>query len=1369
MAGFKLLGDVAVKKGVSYFFDLLFPKSNDDAFKKIVIKSLERIDLTTRGELFGGRLVEVLSADNIIPIFKRLLIPFEAPTEADLEEYVDFQSLPSGFLDSLKTAIMWDMQESPEHLRSLIDVFHIIQQDNVSIQVGHVRAQSTELLNGIAKIIECLDKLNAAHTNEKAPEKKNYTAVPNYIPRKLQSFDEVSKDNFLPELVSGNGKVIVLSAAGFGKSTELENLAYCLSLELDSFPVLIPLNTYTDQDIPKLLDEEIERWQVISDGRLVAIFDGLDEIHTNYFDSFLSKIIAFVPKYPKLRMVITCRDNFINPGFTTLRNSGFLIFRLQSLSWPDCVDYVRKKLSDEKAEKFINSVHDLNLVEIVKSPFFLTFLIQVYDTEGVLPLSKPDLFEKMIDHRIEKDKVRFARKGINLDKKIGHIKNQIGRLALTLETLGRNYISEEEFETIIPNYEGERELIEHTFLFDNVKEKTWQFEHTNFQEYLAAKVLAAMSLEKAKQLMALPPDYEIVRPRWVNTLSFLFILSYQNESKFNALLDWLMSAGKELLLRFEKNRVGIEVREKIFTAIVEEYRAKGIFTRSENFTLEDLADYVSDSKTILKNLLEGLQKTDSSIVLGETCKMLPRFQHLELFTNDFQLALENIIRDKGKSHPDKYSAYRTLADLKWVRKEFFLEILPSLKFNDQYERAGVFRYLAESGFQNDFVDEVLKVARFDKGVSVMRGRGSRSKVSLYNDNNNRDRYLLSVSSPEGVSKILKFLLARAKKYSVESAVHNLLRDGILGNAKNLITTDNDSILDNVIDLFTALTKYRQKDEGSLFIEFFDSSGTRHKAVERILDKAKTDADVLSSLAILADGWLIDHLISAYSQGKFGDDQVVRMRNSLAWVGLKDLHDRFYAKINELSGSKFRYQNEGIDYEALRRKRLQMDLDLLSDKNEFLSRICSIFDEIGNDPISEDDLWESRKEFLHDENHFDNNLAIDTLRRHEHKPIQLLEFLTTFDKDETWEWFKIHNLLVYDTQGTNTLGEREIAYVKQWCGDQIVKSDFAKAIGKDVYYFRELYIAYWTKRFDISWSDDQYLDFLWVDSTLLPLKTTHNNRSKDEHEIKFGDWIVEKVGLQKVRGRLIENFTAGISNTSVFSHHVALCNRQGIKEALPFIEAFIVSLGADGYDLLDVCQNFLELGGNTTVCDQILLSDRLEKMDRYHLIDMLIKHSSQAIVGFLENQLLEPDEEAALQAASKLMKLGNIKGLVYYKDWVFRHKTFDDFIGGRDFGLLPKKEALPILVELLGIYLSPDFDRDSLTNQDQELLDCLCKVGAENETTYNEVKKVLEDGIAKGNANFLHYHLKRLDQLYFTNLTISASMNEIVEQVDQLLK
>jgi len=114
------------------------------------------------------------------------------------------------------------------------------------------------------------------------------------------------------------------------------------------------------------------------------------------------------------------------------------------------------------------------------------------------------------------------RNTVDIDEKVKDALFTLKRLAVSMEILGRNYIEDEEYKKIIPD-ESQRELLKYTTVWikNEAESVTWQFEHNNFQEYLAAEVLSIQTIDVIKSFVSTKSNKRVL-PSWINTISILF-------------------------------------------------------------------------------------------------------------------------------------------------------------------------------------------------------------------------------------------------------------------------------------------------------------------------------------------------------------------------------------------------------------------------------------------------------------------------------------------------------------------------------------------------------------------------------------------------------------------------------------------------------------------------------------------------------------------------------------------------------------------------------------------------------------------------------------------------------------------------------
>ncbi len=364
-----------------------------------------------------------------------------------------------------------------------------------------------KVLQGLLYIVERFDSLTARRLTI---HREAFGEVAFYIPRKALPIGEYERSQgivnngsvvFVTALVEQSKRVVLVAGGGLGKTVELQHIAAHFShLSSPLYPYLITLNKYVNQRIGELLPSE---WSQVPESQLLILLDGLDEIESKNRNDALRQIETFSAAHPDAHIVVSCRTNFFKsktedwPG--TLE--GFVSNLLLDLDGESVQAYVRGRLGD-RAGTFYDGVYTNQLQDLLNIPFYLIRLVELFEKHHQLPASKSKLFEELLHLRISSDLAHY-RTTVDLDEKKESIITELERIALAMEMLGRNYITDDEFQELVSDDE-QRALVRlsGSFLKIEGKATTWQFEHNNFQEYLAARALSKQPLEVIKELIS---------------------------------------------------------------------------------------------------------------------------------------------------------------------------------------------------------------------------------------------------------------------------------------------------------------------------------------------------------------------------------------------------------------------------------------------------------------------------------------------------------------------------------------------------------------------------------------------------------------------------------------------------------------------------------------------------------------------------------------------------------------------------------------------------------------------------------------------------------------------------------------------------
>ena len=217
---------------------------------------------------------------------------------------------------------------------------------------------------------------------------------------------------------------------------------------------------------------------------------------------------------------------------------------LLDLDDKDVKNYVQNRLGVQ-SEVFWKSILTTHLNTLLRIPFYLVSIVTLFLTRQEFPENKAEIFEHLLNESINFDLSHF-RTTIELDENRKRIIDTLTRLALGMELLERNYITNEEYEKLVPDT-FLRSLLKHCTIWKKNEgiSTTWQFAHNNFQEYLAARALSTKSLRVVQNIVSFGPDFKKVIPSWINTLSILF-----NISNDPALYLWILESEPELAIKF---------------------------------------------------------------------------------------------------------------------------------------------------------------------------------------------------------------------------------------------------------------------------------------------------------------------------------------------------------------------------------------------------------------------------------------------------------------------------------------------------------------------------------------------------------------------------------------------------------------------------------------------------------------------------------------------------------------------------------------------------------------------------------------------------------------------------------------------------
>jgi predicted NACHT family NTPase len=212
------------------------------------------------------------------------------------------------------------------------------------------------------------------------------------------------------EAVELYDKLMVWGQPGSGKTTFLKYLAIqCDGDEVQPgrVPIFVPLEDFAEADgQPDLLIyiqkhyrlDETEVVQLLEQGKVLVLLDGLDQVRTAHSQRFLRQIKDFFEQYHHNKFVMTCR----RIAAQDYRFEGFGDVEVADFDEQQIDQFAHKwfKPDTNKADRFVlllSEPENKPVKELATNPLLLTLLCLVFEESDSFPLRRSDLYEKGID------------------------------------------------------------------------------------------------------------------------------------------------------------------------------------------------------------------------------------------------------------------------------------------------------------------------------------------------------------------------------------------------------------------------------------------------------------------------------------------------------------------------------------------------------------------------------------------------------------------------------------------------------------------------------------------------------------------------------------------------------------------------------------------------------------------------------------------------------------------------------------------------------------------------------------------------------------------------------------------------------------
>ncbi|KUJ50078.1 NACHT domain-containing protein [Chryseobacterium sp. JAH] len=1171
----------------------------------------------------------------------------------------------------------------------------------------------------------------------------------------------------LGELVAEKTRIVLLGGAGSGKSTELSNLLALYSIPESPFvPVFQKMNTYVNENIEDFLPKD---WSKIPENICLVILDGLDEIEPANFNTAARKISSFSTKFPNIRIVISCRTNFyefpsdISGG--TL--SDFNVYLFDDIDVKNIRTYAHEEYQINGGE-FIKEAYNKGFKDLIIQPFFLQLLLEKYKLNTDLEISKVDLLNEFIEKRFDFDQSHFNGT-TNLKMQKARVMKLLRKVALTMEFMGKNYVSFDQLSQILPD-PTDLDLIRYSTTFKNFDDAPamWGFEHNNIQEFLAASALHEMPIEEIKETISFKG--KIIKPSWVNTLFFL--MSIIDDNKRKGLIDWILKIEPEILVKIEPDKIDPPIRFEIFKNIFNHYKKQGVWLRSNKFTAIELARF-APMESANEFLLQELLDKDNS--------RYTRLNALHLIDDQYLGSQENvktkeallffILEETSDVHYFNAAAY-ALGTLGYANRAVIDELMTAYgKRNNQYIRSAMYRLIHKAQLESEYVDYLIE------GLDISEKDKDRDKVNLLDEGMQLTEAFSAKFGIEALRKILKYL-------SDDTNSRVLFR---LDNREKVLKSIIDQSVElynqypDLYDLINKAYKHniRLGDEKSLDIlsSFFNKTETSLTIFKEIFGNSSILSYERARLyKRLVNKDATDYVIGLYKEHNLTNEDLLSFYKEVKWYGSQQIKDEFeYLEQQIKENSKVLDSVSEPPIVQQKNVWAQKNTDVFFSKELFKQELIHFFDQHNIEELNWDLLYQHRK---YDETDIligpFELLSDFTRESNEVTKEQVLAFVEQTDKFEDYLFTSLKDRLTGDAN--IELNEMQINQLADWVRDRVSKADIKNAItvsssGRQRATFnRQVQILwYYISRFEIKIGKEKILDF-----------TTHYDLNKNSDSIDFN--VIEKqVGKEEVAKRVIENLEKDIDYDASWKNNAIYAIENGLDGAYQFIFAALAGTKYDEYtknEVLRAFDKFVDDPKDLLTLLYVVANNTI----RWEIINLILLKGSykNEIAEFLTNIIdsdKEPEQEK-YRASQQLTRVGDFDGTLYYLNYMLNHSDdecedeFDFYYDAAYLKNIKDLVYLPKMMDLLKISKTKK-DRDEFDRLENYITEVLTNMASESEEGLYKVTEALNLFILENQGkiehiNFFYPFIERLEHQFYLSQSQKGDLKTALIEVAKIL-
>ncbi len=988
-------------------------------------------------------------------------------------------------------------------------------------------------------------------------EQNIYPPVEDYISRKLLPLDFALEDEWIQYLNRSKGVslfdalqkdklVLLLGDAGQGKSLEMNNLAHKLS-GTSYYPFLFRLRDYTGQEISELLPPGIES---VPAHLRVLMFDGYDELTSDEAIMFRKRIANYVSGTPGINIVISSRSNFCRAEKDNKARTfpGFFVYRLCELTHADIREYLLAH--NISPDEFERAAEAGNVKPLLVCAFYLCKLASIFKKEKSLP-PKKRLMDTLIEESFTFDDSKYS---TPLEDSKYELMLLLTKVAFAMQLMQAVKLDQCVYQQLFRN-EKDRILLKHSGLFEKVGE-TWQFQHNNFREYLAAKYLSELGRNEVLSYISYNGD---IKPSWLNTLGYLtgFDLEW--------LPKWLETSTPETLVKVEPDRVDAATRYQVFERIFTKYETRHLWFSEDLCTIEELSRF-SHSPKALDFLLGRIASPVHPISQYTAINILRNYP--SLFGERDRVCA--VLLDCCKGYPDTRNdvcrlAIYALHELGMSSTNVTTQLLDIFQNStDDYIRLGLYEYLIASKQHNEHVHFFLQ------GLTLIEPLGVSVEKRISNESFALVEGLKNMDTAESIYDVLEWYASDAY---IEFYRHGEVYAKVAETAAKLSHESAHCFFDPIFKSFLLKLQKYDHDETKVCLNYFVETDQVKTAVLRALSHFQDEIHHLADAFHILPRTL-ETIIDLYSSGEYTNDSAFR-KISNHYVVDESAYLRCSKLLEEHTGTGLPSYEPPIDYSQRQRESQQRYFDSLFSKERAEALLDELLAKLPHRDIKIGELKGISGAIQHNTAFWHLYFAI---RQSHLEEIAVKDFFSSINFDyytlkKAADLIKNKEIVVSPEQKEHLIHLVQVHFNE----GHIQKTPGYYDGCMDTTTYLDLAVLKLLRRLDVALSDEQLLDL-----TLVP----HFIFNDSDPKSKFS-FLSTHIAKHRLLSRVEQNLKLPKINTLLTEDHIQFCRQEQSDIATNKALELCTKDHNDTHVRYEALRYLHEMYGPTYIADKVL--------------------------------------------------------------------------------------------------------------------------------------------------------------------------------------